>query len=247
MFEKDAARFSRLRKNVGVAAKLHQLQAERRGQVVMVTLTYAEANAWKPRHVSDYIAAVRKWFSRLTGRSLAYVWVAEIQVEREKRTGDAVLHYHVCYWLPKGVTMPKADKRGWWPYGLTRTEVARKPVAYLMKYASKFDSKQGLPHGARIYGVGGLVTANRGVRRWVNWPAYVQARAAVTDCWRPRTGGGWADAATGEWLPAEWGMSFTTARRTVLFRVRTHDRPLGEVAGPFSWITPDAAPGGCLH
>jgi hypothetical protein len=232
VLEKDALRFGRLRKNVGVAAKLHNMNATPRGNVCMVTLTYADAHGWGPRHVADYLRHVRNWFKRLTGRSVAYVWVAEMQAKRSTPT----IHYHVVFWLPKGVTMPKADKRGWWPHGMTNTKRATAPVAYVMKYASKFDSKKGLPHGARIYGVGGLDAPCRNVRRWVNWPAFVQARAAVTDSFAPQVGGGWVNRATGEWWPSEYGLSFSTPLHSVVVRLHDHGRPMAHVAGPFNWI-----------
>lgn len=236
LLDKTELRFSRLRKNLGVAAKLHGLSAPPGWRACMVTLTYRDAHGWRPEHVRNYLHSVRKWLKRLTGDRLAYVWVAEVQTERERRTGDAVLHYHVVFWLPKGVTMPKADKRGWWPHGMTKTERVRKSaVAYVMKYASKFDSKEGLPHGARIYGVGGLDAAARGVRRWCNWPAFVQARAAVTDCYAPQVGGGWVNRVTGEWFPSEWGLVCSTPRHTCITRIHDHGRPVADVAGPFNW------------
>ena len=225
-------RLSRLRKNVGMAAKLHNMAADRRGQVVMVTLTYRTTEQWQPDHVKAYLQAVRKWFARLTGRArhLAYVWVAELQ-ER------GAMHYHVVFWLPKGVTMPKADKRGWWPHGMTNTLRAKKPVAYVMKYATKFDSKSGLPKGARIYGVGGLDDGARRVRRWLNWPAFVQARASVADAFARAPGGGWTDLSTGEWFPSEWKpAALWRLGARFLERVHDHGRPVADVAGPYNWI-----------
>lgn len=235
VLEKDALRFARLRKNIGVAAKLHEINHGPRGPVVLTTLTYAKADAWRPDHVKEYLRHVRQWFKRLTGRKLAYVWVAEVQTKRLERTGEAAMHYHVIFWLPKGVTMPKADKRGWWPHGMTNNVRARKPVAYVMKYASKFESKEGIKHGARIYGVGGLDAAARGVRRWCNWPAFVQARAAVSDSYAPQVGGGWVNRNTGEWFPSEWGLVLTTKSHTAIVRVHDNGRPVQHVAGPYSW------------
>lgn len=236
LLDRDQLRFGRLRKNVGVAAKLHQMHAAPRSNVVMTTLTYADADAWRPDHVKEYLRHVRQWFKRLTGRRLAYVWVAEVQTGRLAKYGEAAMHYHVIFWLPKGVTLPKADKRGWWRHGMTNNLRARKPVAYVMKYASKFESKEGIRHGARIYGVGGLDAADRGVRRWVNWPAFVQARAAVTDSYAPQVGGGWINRETGEWFGAEWGLVLTTKKHTAIVRIRDHGRPVADVAGPYSWL-----------
>lgn len=241
-FNRAECRWKRLRKNLGVAAKLHHV-ASTRARAVMVTLTYADAFGWEPSHVRAYLTAVRNWYRRLTGKALRYVWVAEIQTERLKRTGHAVMHYHVIFWLPPHITMPKADKRGWWAHGMTKTEPVKKSaVGYVMKYASKFDTKEGVIHGARVYGVGGLDAAARGVRRWCNWPAFVQARAAVTERYAPQVGGGWVNRATGEWWPSEYRvLSASNSGATVIERIHDHGRPLADVAGPYSWapgVTP---------
>jgi hypothetical protein len=225
---KDEARFTRLQKNIGIAAKLHMLDLPRKANVCMVTCTYRDGNDWRPYHVTVYLKAVREWFKRKTGKLLQYVWVAETQ-ER------GAIHYHAIFWLPRGLTMPKADKRGWWSHGMTNTLRATKPVGYLMSYAKKLASKKGIPHGARIYGVGGLPLASRCIRRWINWPSFVQARAAVTDVFAPAPGGGWCDRATGEWWPSEYGLAYSTPRSTALVRLHDHGRPLANVAGPYSW------------
>jgi hypothetical protein len=235
-FQRAECRWKRLRKNLGVAAKLHTVDAPARSRALMVTLTYADAHGWEPSHIRAYLTNVRNWFKRVTGQALRYVWVAEIQPERLRRTGQAVMHYHVVFWMPRHVTMPKADKRGWWSHGMTKTEVAKKAVGYVMKYASKFDTKQGVIHGARVYGVGGLDAAARGVRRWCNWPAFVQARAAVSERYAPQVGGGWTNRATGEWWPSEFRVvSASKQGVTVVERVRDNGRPVADVAGPYSW------------
>ena len=240
-------RLSRLRKAVGVSAKALQNLSGHSKNVCMVTLTYAGDNdAWSPKHISTYLNRVRDWHSRQGGGKLRYVWVAELQ----KR---GVIHYHVVFWLKKGLTMPKADKRGWWLHGWTNTMKARKPVAYIMKYASKADSKNGVfPHGARIHGVGGLDDMGRACKRWVLWPAYVQANASVSDRFKPAQGGGYRNDSTGELLLSEFAPSGGGFRSFV--RVRTNPRfdfgnGAGAPAGPFSWLTnsADAGAAGYLH
>ena len=231
LVEKELARFSRLQKNVGMAAKLHMLDVlpGSRQNVVMVTTTYRDGGDWRPVHQTAFITQVRNWYKRLTGDKLRYVWVAETQ-ER------GAIHYHCIFWLRKGVTMPKADKKGWWPHGMTNTIKSTAPVAYLMSYAKKIKSKKDLPHGARIYGVGGLPPACRRVRRWVNWPSFVQARAAVTDNFSRQVGGGWVNRASGEWFPSEYAIAYNTKRTTCLVRIHDHGRPIQDVRGPYSWI-----------
>ncbi|SFA98612.1 hypothetical protein SAMN04515620_1114 [Collimonas sp. OK607] len=227
---RDELRYKRLRRNIGVAAKLHEISVaagRKNHNVVMVTLTY-EVDSWDKKHMGAYLTNVRNWMFRRTGEKLKYVWVAEMQ----KR---GVIHYHVLYWMPRGITMPKADKQGWWPHGSTKTEKANKPVAYAMKYASKLDSKEGFPDGARTYGVGGLVEADRSARRWFNFPGFIKARAAVGDCWKRSVGGGWLEHATGQLWPSEWGICLVTKLRLSIVRLHDHGRPL-DVGGPFSWL-----------
>ena len=233
------ARVTRLRKAVGVGAKWLLNDGEGVGvNNVMVTLTYDTKRAlegsegshsyWQPRHVSDYVRCVRKWFAdRCPGQKLRYVWVAELQ----KR---GVLHYHCVFFLPAGVSMPWADKKGWWAHGSVNTLKATAPVAYLMKYASKPDSKsiKGFPHGARISAVGGLSVDGRAFKRWCLWPAYVQGNASVQDVFKPAEGGGYRNAATGEVLLSEYAP--TGGGFTRFVRIRTTPRQI-EASGPFSW------------
>lgn len=240
--DKAVARVTRLRKSLGVAAKcLHNL-GDRNQRVWMLTLTYAGTNRdWSPRHISRFLDALRKWhYSRTGAKKVRYVWVAELQ----KR---GVIHYHVLVWLDDALTPPKPDRpwrqvvRGvpvWnppmWPHGMSNRQESTSPVAYVMKYASKIESKNvgGFPHGARIHGCGGLDSSGRGIRRWVLWPAYVQGNADCTECWRPAKGGGYENPETGEVLQSEF---VPTGGGFVRFkRVRRHPR-LIEAAGPFVW------------
>jgi len=239
-----AARVTRLRKGLGIAAKqLHNLGALNQ-QVWMQTLTYAGDNrAWKPEHISRYLDALRKWHYAVTGsKTVRYAWVAELQ----KR---GVIHYHVIVWLDGGLTPPKADKpwrstdrQGlvvWqppmWPHGMSRRDKSTAPVAYLMKYASKVESKNvgSFPHGARIHGAGGMDASGRAIRRWVLWPAYVQGNASVDDRFRPAPGGGYLNDSTGELLLAEFAP--TGGGFQSFIRVRHTPRRI-EPAGPFSWL-----------
>ena len=225
------ARVTRLRKGVGVAAKsIHNL--EPKAHKWMVTLTYAGDNrAWNPKHMSNYIACVKMWLKREHNAKVRYVWVAELQ-ER------GVIHYHAVFWLPRGVTMPKADLNGWWPHGMTKTEVAVKPIGYLMSYLSKIETKNVMefPKNARIYGIGGLDKTAADIKRWVLWPAYLQGNAAAGDAFKPAKGGGFVNHDSGEVFRSEFqpvGSSFKT-----FFRVHTHARQV-DASGPFSWLRSD--------
>lgn len=258
--DRAQARVTRLRKAIGVGAKcLMNLVEAPPTNNVMVTLTYADKkdagpgqSLWKPRHVSDYIRNVRAWFKdRCPGQRLRYVWVAEIQdgSKRADGIGRGVLHYHCIFFLPDGVSMPYADRRRkvkgvfqapWWPHGACNTKKATQPIGYLMKYASKLESKSigGFPRGARISGVGGLDQAGAAFKRWVLWPAYVQGNASVSDRFRPAAGGGFINAATGELLQSEFAP--TGGGFSSFIRIRTTPRAI-EAAGPFSWL-PECSP-----
>lgn len=238
------ARVTRLRKGLGIAAKqLHNLGAKNQ-QIWMQTLTYAGDNRqWRPEHISRYLDALRRWhYSRTGSKTVRYAWVAELQQR-------GVIHYHVVIWLAAGLTPPKpdtswrrTDARGtvhheaaMWPHGMSNRLRSTAPVAYLMKYASKIESKNvgTFPHGARIHGAGGLDPSGRAIRRWVLWPAYVQGNASVADHFKPAAGGGYINAETGELLQAEFAP--TGGGFTSFIRVRTTLRRI-DPSGPFSWL-----------
>lgn len=224
------ARVTRLRKGLGVGAKrLHNMYRGKQNHC-LVTLTYRGDNRdWRPEHISTYIKCVKRWFKRRTaGNGLRYAWVAELQQR-------GVIHYHIVFWLPKGLTMPKADKQGWWMHGMTNTKRATAPVAYLMKYVSKVDSKNvgSFPHGARIFGLGGLDKTGRDCKRWVLWPAYLQGNAAAGDPFKPAKGGGFTNSETGEHFCAEFAPTGGGFKHFV--RIHTHPRAI-EAQGPFSWF-----------
>lgn len=240
MIDRAQARVTRLRKAVGVGSKcLLNLGDGVGDNNVMVTLTYRGTNAdWRPRHISDYLRKVREWFKgRCPGQRLKYVWVGELQdgKRREDGQGRGVIHYHAIFFLPAGVSMPQADRKGWWTHGFTNTEKGRAPVAYLMSYAKKADSKnvKGFPRGARIHGVGGLCSVGAAIRRWALWPAYVQGNASINDRYRPAKGGGYRNDDTGEVLRSEFAP--TGGGFSSFVRVRTTPRVI-DASGPFSWV-----------
>lgn len=166
-----------------------------RMRAAMLTLTYRPDVGWENRHVSELLRHVRQWMAR-RGFTLQYVWVAELQ-----RRG--AVHYHLVIWLPKGLTLPKPDKQGWWRHGMTNICWARKAAGYLAKYASKGEDVREFPKGLRLHGRGGLELHQR---RYVSWwllPRYVRESFPTVGQWVTRaTGGGWVDRTTGEWLAA---------------------------------------------
>jgi hypothetical protein len=96
----------------------------------MVTPTYRPGVTYDPRQISRTLNALKMWAAR-EGHFVYWVW----RMEFGEQTGR--LHYHVMIWLPEGAYMPRWDEAGWWPHGMTKTEVARSPVGYMAKYASK--------------------------------------------------------------------------------------------------------------
>lgn len=161
----------------------------------MVTLTYRPEVLWDTKHVSGFLDHCRKYLAR-RGFPLLYVWVAELQQR-------GAVHYHVVLWLPKGITLPKPDKQGWWKHGSTRIEWARRPVAYLAKYTSKGEDVRKFPRGLRLHGRGGLILSQRRVVSWWLLPRYVRDHFPHVGSHVTRViGGGWVSHETGEWLEA---------------------------------------------
>jgi len=194
-------RMSRMRRAVTTAAAVLTEGLQKGGfryRCVMVTLTYRPGVNWHPRHLPELLDRARKWLA-IRRQKLRYVWVAELQYR-------GAVHYHLVIWLPRGLTLPKPDKQGWWPHGSTRIEWARKPVGYLAKYASKGDWSDGggprFPRGLRLHGRGGLERDQRRVVSWWVLPRYVREYfTEVGAIVRRALGGGWVDELTGEWIP----------------------------------------------
>jgi hypothetical protein len=170
------------------------------------------------------------WLKR-RGHRLRYVWVAELQQR-------GALHYHALLWLPRGLSLPKPEKKGWWPHGSTRIEWARKPAGYLVKYASKLDSKVGLgfPPGARLHGKGGLEELGRSVSRWFNLPHWARGVCDLAGAAVRIKGIGLVERDSGVCLPSPWRLSRSEAGTLYAQRVFSYIDALRDVAGPFSWL-----------
>lgn len=224
----DLSRVRRLQSRVLTASRLHEEETRgRRTYPCMVTLTYRDGADWRAEHVRGYLTSVRNWWRRFAKQPLRYVWVAELQQR-------GAVHYHVIFWMPAGFMLPKADKRGWWPHGSTRTEAARKPVAYLCKYASKVLHAHGFPKGARLFGVGGLQEL-RLVARWWALPAWARDQYGVGCGAVRRSGGGLEGRASGLSLPSPWRVSISRGR-TLIRRMFSLVGGVPDVAGPYSML-----------
>jgi hypothetical protein len=182
-----------------------------RWRVAMFTLTYASIDGWSPKHITRFIKTTREHLRR-RGWMMRYVWVLEMQ----KRGAP---HYHVLIWLPRGVTLPKPDKSGSWPHGLTRSEWARNAVGYIAKYAAKSEQRRELPRGARVCAVGGLDKARAAIRRWWLAPCWVRERWPIgANIFPAREGGGWVDRSTGEWCPSPFLCCFINGALSIMRR-----------------------------
>lgn len=216
-------RLSRMKRGTLTAARLHQESVQQggfRGRWAFLTLTYANADGWKPRDLPNLLDHVRKWLAR-KGKAMSYVWVAEIQPGRLRRTGEAVIHYHVMLWLPRGLTLPKPDKQGWWPHGSTRIEWVRNPVGYMAKYSSKAEGPMKFPKGARIHGNGGLKGDKLAEARYWRRPRWLRETTEILQQVRPKKGGGWFDLDTGEIFESPWLVFFEGG--SVWIRLRACD------------------------
>lgn len=202
LINREASRIKRMKTAVGHAARLLHFDAhtERNAGLwnkKLITLTYADKNAWEAGHFSAFRMAMAKWCQRRRVR-LRFVWVAELQ-------DRGAVHYHVVVWLPKGKYLPHADTQGWWPHGMTNIITAQSPIGYITKYASKttLDQARNYPKGARMCGHGGLSPEGRRHVRY--WQAPIWVREALSGRADIRkVSGGYMDKFTGEFLPSPW-------------------------------------------
>lgn len=187
-------------------ARLHDESVHkggRRGRWLLVTPTYRDESTWHPGDIRDCLHRMREWARRL-GVKLSYAWVMEL-------TKRGRPHYHLIVFLPRHLHLPCFDKRGWWRKGLTKTEVARNPVGYLAKYASKgfgacdpeTDLEYLYPRGARISGGSVVDPAQR--PEWSYWsaPRWARERCEGVTHLR-RVAGGFVVVDTGEYLASPW-------------------------------------------
>ena len=166
-----------------------------RVKVAMLTLTYRPDVGYDPGQITQLQDAIAVYLKR---RGIAYrgVWVLEL-------TKAGRPHYHLLLWLPRGVTLPKPDKRGWWSHGLTRIEWARNAVGYLVKYASKakddWEAGSHFPPGARLFGVRGLQDDRPNYTHAMR-PFWMREVVACGDRVQRCKGGGFLNRNTGEFF-----------------------------------------------
>lgn len=224
-------RMRRMTRSVLTAARMHEFELlNKRHRTAMLTLTYREVHGWNPKHISELLQRIRVWVGR-RGHDFRYVWVAEMQQR-------GALHYHVLIWLPRGLTLQKPDKQGWWTHGSTRIEWARKPVGYLAKYASKLDSKAGIgfPCGARLHGRGGLGEFGTSVAQWFNLPQWAREICDLAGRAVRVKGIGLVERDSGVCMPTPWRVSRSPCGTTYAQKLFSYLGGIRGVAGPFSWL-----------
>lgn len=208
-------RVARLRRTVPAVGRAIQevaLAGGVRTRPWLLTLTYRPGVEWAPKHVSGLLDCLRKWGLRQR-ISIPYLWVAEMQ-------NRGAVHYHIILWLPVRLTLPKPDKQGWWPYGMTNTKRANKPINYAMKYASKGDGVA-FPRGLRLSGYGGLTAPGRAIRYWLCLPRWIHARLRSGYQRITRLPGGlWLLEETGELWRSAWQFVRLNKDATMTFRKR---------------------------
>ena len=226
--DQQRARLSRMRRTTTWSANLLQQTLGPRGyKPALLTLTYHKVDGFRPRHISQLFNHIRNWIGR-RGYAFHFVWVAELQQR-------GALHYHVIVWLPRGLTLPKPDKQGWWPHGFTKIEWARNAVGYLLKYASKFDTKHQLPKGARLYGSGGLDATGKQICRWVNLPTWLKPLAGVGSRFMRIKGCGLVERDTGVCVPSPWRVS-CSAGKVSATKIFDYVGGIAHVGGPYSML-----------
>jgi hypothetical protein len=232
------ARVQRMKRHVLTTSRLvlqnHQRLGQRR-KMAMLTLTYRDDTPWAANHVAKLLNVMRTWCAR-KGVSIPYVWVAEL-------TKRGRMHYHILLSMPKGLTLPKPDKQGWWPHGMTRIEWVRSAVGYLAKYASKGDGSSAFPKGARICGSGGLEPLVRIARTWLHLPRHLRAISQPEHLIARRVGGGHLCRATGQTIPPAYGLIAAACHRVRLVRLAWQPPLLPALLRfvPSEWLAIEAA------
>lgn len=150
-YDPRKSRIGRMRRAIHAWARGVNLLTGGSGyRCVMETLTFAMADGWYPRAISEYMKRLADY---LGDNLIAASWVAEIQPGRLKNTGDSVIHYHVELVVRAGTDVPKPDESGMWTHGWSNRK-SWCGVYYLCKYASKgISDGEVFPKGARMFAV----------------------------------------------------------------------------------------------
>jgi hypothetical protein len=104
---------------------------------IILTQSYEQ---YKPKHINAFMSKMRRYYGKLH-----YLWTVEVQMERLKETGEAVLHWHILLGFPSGTSFGSDDIKRiqqYWKFGDMSNSVEIRPVkhasvSYLMKYITK--------------------------------------------------------------------------------------------------------------
>lgn len=209
----------------------------RRGFIAFATLTYRPGVKWEGGHIREYINATKAYATR-NGFKFRYQWVIEL-------TKKGVPHYHVLFWLPLGVRLPKPD-RGGWTHGRSNIKRAKNPVGYLVKYATKGETGlYQVPKGARLFGVGGGSEFERLAAHRAGLPMWLLAFIPNLSRARKVPGAGWVAVDTGEvfsspfvvsWFKDDWGVVvFKVVEIGVLYGLTSEDRRWDREQADHQW------------
>jgi len=135
----------------------------------LITLTYRPGQEPDKAQWSAAMGRFRKWYrnAHRTTTQPNVLWVREL-------TKRGVLHYHAVI---NGNYPGKWDKLGIWPHGHSQTKLGRGDTcsAYLLKYASKLDSKlTGDFKHWRLYGFTGLNQEQRRAISYQMLPGWIR-------------------------------------------------------------------------
>lgn len=186
----DRRRLRRMRRVVIASADASRDLVQRGGNrywAIFVTLTYRRDASYSPNDIRGYINGVREWLRRRKLKA-HYQWVIEL-------TQAGKPHYHVIFWVPHGLRLPKPDASGMWEKGSSNIKRATKPVGYLVKYVSKGDGGD-IPKHARLFGVGAQDESVKLARHRFGLPTWLFERTEGRCARIPRVG--WVDKSTGE-------------------------------------------------
>lgn len=146
----------------------------------LITLTYRPGTQPIKEDWTNAIGKFRKWYKRAhsTDTQPRILWVREL-------TKKGVLHYHAVV----NANYPgKWDKLGIWPHGMTQTKPGRGDActAYLLKYASKLDSKlTGDYKHWRLYGFTGLNQLERKAISYQLLPDWIRGTYSIEQIHSP--------------------------------------------------------------
>jgi hypothetical protein len=162
-------------------------------------LTIRPGVEWKPRMISRLEQELRR---RYRENLLDYFWVGELQ------PGTGQPHYNVYLLMRRGVSLPKPDQSGLWPWGSSHVRAIKERSDALYGsgiYGSKAEQKgepggPQFPKGFRLYGLRlgkAIGRASRIVIKLARLPLWLAERTIVDAPARDevpircKRGGGW--------------------------------------------------------